>query len=89
MDSRFRGMTMGLKGKYYGKKNKKNKLKTKKAAAKRLRMTKSGLLKKRNAGRQHILGKKTRKHKRQLRHSGYVSATDAKRIRRVLPYGTH
>ena len=39
---------------------KKMKLKTKKAAVKRLRMTKSGLLKKRNAGRQHILGKKTR-----------------------------
>ncbi len=54
-----------------------------------MRMTKSGLLKKRNAGRQHILGKKTRKHKRQLRHSGYVSATDAKRIRKVLPYGTN
>ena len=68
---------------------KKLKLKTKKAASKRLRMTKSGLLKKRNAGRQHILGKKTRKHKRQLRHSGYVSATDAKRIRKVLPYGTN
>jgi large subunit ribosomal protein L35 len=68
---------------------KRMKLKTKKAASKRLRMTKSGLLKKRNAGRQHILGKKTRKHKRQLRHSGYISATDAKRIRKVLPYGTN
>ena len=71
------------------RKLKKLKLKTKKAASKRLRMTKSGLFKKRNAGRQHILGKKTRKHKRQLRKSGYVSATDAKRIRRVLPYGAH
>ena len=71
------------------RKIKKLKLKTKKAAAKRLRMTKSGLFKKRNAGRQHILGKKTRKHKRHLRHSGYIPATDAKRIRRVLPYGTH
>ncbi len=70
-------------------KAKKIKLKTKKAAVKRLRMTKSGLLKKRNAGRQHILGKKTRKRKRQLRKDGYISATDTKRIRRVLPYGTH
>ncbi len=68
---------------------KKMKLKTKKAATKRLRMTKSGLLKKRNAGRQHILGKKTRKRKRQLRKDGYISATDAKRIWRVLPYGTN
>jgi large subunit ribosomal protein L35 len=71
------------------KKVKKLKLKTKKAAAKRLRQTRSGLFKKRNAGRQHILGKKTRKHKRHLRHSGYISATDAKRIRKVLPYGTN
>jgi len=39
----------------------KGKLKTNKGAAKRLRSTKTGLLKKRNAGRQHILGKKTRK----------------------------
>ena len=68
---------------------KKTKLKTKKAAAKRLRITKSGLIKKRNAGRQHILGKKTRKRKRQLRKDGFISATDAKRIRKVLPYGSH
>jgi large subunit ribosomal protein L35 len=68
---------------------KKGKLKTNKAATKRLRMTKSGLLKKRSAGRQHILSKKTRKHKRQLRKDGYLSASDAKRIRRLLPYGTN
>ena len=68
---------------------KKGKLKTNKSAAKRLRMTKSGLLKKRNAGRQHILTKKTRKHKRQLRKDGYLSLSDAKRIRRLLPYGTN
>ena len=43
------------------------KLKTNKGVAKRLRFTKSGKLKKRNAGRQHILGKKSRKRKRQLR----------------------
>ncbi len=68
---------------------KKGKLKTNKSAAKRLRMTKTGLLKKRNAGRQHILGKKSRKVKRQLRKDGYVSPADAKRIRRLLPYGTN
>ena len=63
------------------------KLKTHKGVAKRLRRTKSGLLKKRNAGRQHILGNKPRKHKRQLRKTGYVSKVDAKRIRRLMPYG--
>ena len=68
---------------------KKGKLKTNKSAAKRLRQTKSGLLKKRTAGRQHILTKKTTKQKRQARKDGYLSPADAKRIRRLLPYGTH
>ena len=63
------------------------KLKTNKGAAKRLRFSKWGKLKKRNAGRQHILSKKTRKRKRHLRKAGYLSATDMKRIRRLLPYG--
>ena len=63
------------------------KLKTNRAAAKRFKRTKSGKWKKRNAGRGHILGKKSRKRKRHLRSTGYVSATDAKRIRRLLPYG--
>ena len=68
---------------------KKGKLKTNKSAVKRLRMTKTGLLKKRSAGRQHILTKKTRKHKRQLRKDTYLSPSDSKRMRRLLPYGTH
>ncbi len=63
------------------------KLKTNKSAAKRFRFTKSGKIKKRNAGRRHILGKKARKNKRHLRRPGYVSKTDEKRIRRLLPYG--
>ena len=63
------------------------KLKTNKAAAKRFRFTKKGKIKKRNAGRRHILGNKKRKRKRQLRRTGYVSKADARRIRRLLPYG--
>ena len=63
------------------------KLKTNKAAMKRFKITKKGKIKKRNAGRRHILGKKTRKRKRQLRKAGFVSAVDARRIRRLLPYG--
>ena len=65
---------------------KKGKLKTKKAATKRLRMTKSGLLKKRNAGRQHILGKKTRKRKRQLRNATCVHHSDTGSVHAMLPY---
>lgn len=63
------------------------KLKTNRSAAKRFRFTKSGKIKKRNAGRRHILGKKTRSRKRHLRKTGYVSASDAKKLRRLLPYG--
>ena len=63
------------------------KLKTNKSAAKRFKTTKSGKLKKRSANRGHILGKMTRKAKRKLRQSSYVSDADAKKIRRLLPYG--
>lgn len=63
------------------------KLKTNRAAAKRFRLTKTGKIKKRSAGRGHILGKMSRKRKRNLRQSGYVSSADSKKIRRLLPYG--
>ena len=63
------------------------KLKTHRGAAKRFRMTRKGKIKKRNAGRGHILGKKARKRKRHLRHPGYLSQSSAKVIRRLLPYG--
>ncbi|MBI5149901.1 MAG: 50S ribosomal protein L35 [Candidatus Omnitrophica bacterium] len=63
------------------------KLKTNKSVAKRFRLTKSGKLKKRSARRGHLLGKKSRKAKRKLRQSSYVSRADASKIRRLLPYG--
>lgn len=63
------------------------KLKTNRSARKRFRITKSGRLKKRSANRGHMLGKKSRKRKRQLRHSTYTTGADAKKIRKILPYG--
>jgi len=63
------------------------KLKTNRSAAKRFRRTKTGKIKKRQAGRGHILGKKTRKRKRHLRKSNYLSPVEEKRVRRLLPYG--
>jgi large subunit ribosomal protein L35 len=63
------------------------KLKTKKAVAKRFRMTKKGKLKRAKAGKSHILTKKSRKRKRKLRHGGLVDATFTKVIRQLLPYG--
>ena len=63
------------------------KLKTNKGAAKRFRLTKTGKVKKRTAGRQHILSKKSRKRKRHMRQDGYLSGAEAKLVRRLLPYG--
>ena len=62
------------------------KLKTNRSAAKRFKRTKTGKLKKRSAGRGHVLGKKSRKRKRKLRQSSYVSKADQKKIEKLLPY---
>jgi large subunit ribosomal protein L35 len=63
------------------------KLKTRKGVAKRFRITKSGRIKKRSANRGHLLSKRSTKRKRRLRKGGYVSATQERMIRRLLPYG--
>ena len=63
------------------------KLKTKKGVAKRFKITKSGRIKKRSANRGHLLSKKSSKRKRKLRKAGYLTLTEAKKIRRMLPYG--
>lgn len=63
------------------------KLKTNKAAAKRFKITKTGKIKKVAAGRRHILTKKTRKLKRKLRQGSFLSPVEAKKIRRLMPYG--
>ena len=63
------------------------KLKTKKGVVKRFKITKSGKVKKRWANRGHILSKKSPKRKRKLRRSSYLVATDAKKVRRMMPYG--
>jgi large subunit ribosomal protein L35 len=63
------------------------KMKTNRAAAKRLRKTGSGKIKRMRANKSHILTKKTRKRKRRLRQGDLVAASDAKRMDRILPYG--
>ncbi|MBI4436740.1 MAG: 50S ribosomal protein L35 [Candidatus Omnitrophica bacterium] len=63
------------------------KLKTRKAVAKRIRMTKRGKLKRFRVGTSHLLGHKSSKRKRQLRRSAFVSAADRKVIIKLLPYG--
>jgi large subunit ribosomal protein L35 len=62
------------------------KMKTHKGAAKRFKKTGTGLFKRAKAFKSHILGKKSTKTKRNLRRTGYVSASETKRIRKLLPY---
>ena len=63
------------------------KIKTKKAAAKRFKLTKKGKVKYYRAGRRHILTKKSRKRKRALGRPGIVQSGEADVIRKLLPYG--
>jgi len=60
------------------------KLKTKKAAAKRFKITGSGKVKRNKAFKRHILTKKSAKRKRNLRQSTIVSKADEKRIKKLL-----
>ena len=62
------------------------KLKTNKATAKRIRVTKSGKFKKMRAGKRHLLQGKSSKRKRHLRQSDLASGSAEKRLRRLLPY---
>ncbi|MFO7821427.1 MAG: 50S ribosomal protein L35 [Lentisphaeria bacterium] len=63
------------------------KMKTRKAAAKRLKKTGTGKFRRYHAGGRHLLTKKSSKRKRRLRSDAEVHSSDAKRIKRVLPYG--
>ena len=62
------------------------KLKTNRAAAKRFSMTGTGKLKRQKAGKQHILTKKTRKNKRDLRKAEMVDKTNVLNMKKMLPY---
>jgi large subunit ribosomal protein L35 len=63
------------------------KIKTKRGAAKRFKVTGGGKVKRSRAYRRHILTTKPRKEKRQLRKAAYVSHADEKAVKRLLPYG--
>jgi large subunit ribosomal protein L35 len=63
------------------------KMKTRRAAAKRFRVTGTGALRRRKQGKGHLLTSKTRKRKRGLRQSTLVSPQDSKRVKRVLGIG--
>jgi large subunit ribosomal protein L35 len=60
------------------------KMKTHSGAKKRFRVTARGKVQGRHAYSSHILEKKSPKRKRQFRRDRDVSATDAKRVKRLL-----
>ena len=62
------------------------KIKTRRGAAKRFKVTGTGKVRRKQAYLRHILSTKTRKQKRRLRQPTLVAATDVKAIKRMIPY---
>ncbi len=62
------------------------KMKTHRGAAKRFKMSASGKIVRSKAFSSHILTKKTTKRKRNLRKDAIVDASNAKNVRKLLPY---
>jgi large subunit ribosomal protein L35 len=60
------------------------KMKSNRAASKRLRLTGSGKVRRNKAYKSHILTKKSRKRKRSLRQGTLVSAADTRRAKRMI-----
>jgi large subunit ribosomal protein L35 len=63
------------------------KQKTRRAAAKRFKITKSGKIKRGHAKTRHLLECKSPKKMRNLRQSGLVSKSDIPRVKAMLPGG--
>jgi len=63
------------------------KLKSRRAAAKRFRVTKKGKVMRRHAGMRHLLESKSPKSRRKLGKAGQVAKADVARIRSMLPGG--
>lgn len=62
------------------------KMKSHRGAAKRFKKTGSGLFKRSQANKSHILEKKSSKRKRHLRGTIVVNSTEQKNIKKLLPY---
>ena len=60
------------------------KMKTKKAVAKRFSVTGTGKIKRAHDGKNHILTKKTRKRKRNLKKAAYVSKQYERNIKAMM-----
>ena len=62
-------------------------IKTKKAVAKRFKLTARGKVLRSKAGRRHLLQSKNAKRRRGLGKAAVVDATDTYRITQNLPFG--
>ncbi len=62
------------------------KIRTNRAAAKRFKVTGTGKLVRAKANKSHILTKKSRKRKRELRRDTVVNAISTGSLRRMMPY---
>ncbi|SMP53399.1 MULTISPECIES: 50S ribosomal protein L35 [Desulfonatronum] len=62
------------------------KMKTRKSAAKRFKLTGSGKIKRRKAFMSHILTKKSPKRKRQLGKDTILAPANVKSVRKMIPF---
>ena len=62
------------------------KQKTHRGAAKRLSITKNGKVKRAQAYKCHILTKKPTKRTRNLRKAAYLTATEGRTMKKLIPY---
>lgn len=62
------------------------KMKTKRAAAKRLRVTGTGKIRRGKARLSHLMRGKPARRLRNLRKNAIVDSSDEKRFKRLLPY---
>ena len=62
------------------------KMKTKRGAAKRFKVTASGRIKHKKTNLRHILTKKNSKRKRNLRQKGMIDKSNQKQVKAMIPY---
>ncbi len=62
------------------------KLKTRRSALKRFKVTGTGKILRNKAFKSHLLTHKSSRRKRRLRHKGLISQVDKGNIKRLIPY---
>ena len=60
------------------------KMKTRRGAAKRFKLTASGRIKRNKANHRHMLIRRSNKVKRKMRHTGLVDSSNLKNVKRML-----